>query len=149
MLKKITIALTLVAGLLMTAEAQKIKKDQGNVQANFGFDVYRTPGSDFGNIQPSLDLNYFAANNFAVGLGFNYSSGLKTAALEPGVRLYPFGGMFLRTRAFVPTKFNWIDVSAGLGYDWALSDKWAIETNADYYLRSKSTVLRMGIALFL
>ena len=148
-MKRILFA-AIVICLAAGAKGQKLDLGQGTFMMNAGMDVYHVPRAKFflGNVRPSLDLNYFAADKFALGLGFDYRADLKTAALEPGLRFYPAGAFFVRGRGYLPTSFQNIDASAGIGYDWALTDKWAIETNADYYF-SGETVFRFAFALFL
>ena len=150
MMKKITLVMVAMI-FALGSYAQKIDTEKGSFMINAGMDVYRVPRAKFfeGNINPSLDFDYFFANNFAGTFGLNYNAGARATGIEPGLRFYPAGALFLRTRAHMPINLNAIDMSFGIGYDFMASDMLAVEVNIDRTVDTKVTSMRLGVAIFL
>ena len=146
-----TIFTILFTLLLMTGFSQEV--GEGHFQINAGMDIYstsnRNPVTIGRTIRTDLDFNYYVANRFTVGVGFDYSTALQRTNFSPGFRLYASDGFFFRSKAYIPQTFNYVDVGVGIGNDFFLSDNWAIEGNVDYMIRANTAVFRAGIALFL
>lgn len=146
-----TIITLLLAFAVSSLMAQEVGK--GHFQMNAGMDLYNTrnrnPITVANTIKTDLDFNYYVAEKFTVGLGFDYNTGLKRTNFSPGFRLYAGNTFFFRTKAYIPQTFDNVDVGLGIGNDFFLSDNWAIEGNVDYLIRAKAAYFRVGIALFL
>lgn len=125
---------------------------QGHFQMNAGMDLYNTRNNPItiGNpIRTDFDMNYYVTEKFTLGVGFDYNTGLKRTNFSPGFRLYAGKTFFFRTKAYIASDLNYVDIGPGIGNDFFLSDNWAIEANVDYLIRANSAAFRMGIALFL
>ena len=82
-------------------------------------------------------MNYYIADRFTLGLGFDYSTSLKRTNISPGFRWYFNDGFFLRGKAYIASDFNYIDVGPGIGHDFFLNDNWAIEANGGLLYQSR------------
>jgi len=136
---------------VLTANAQLYK---GDFLLNGGVNIYSTS-----NINPitigekivfGFDINYFAADKFSLGGGFEYFNDLNKGAIALGMRYYLSETIFFRSKGyyFFNKKKNPFDLSFGLGNDFMLSDHWAIEVNADYYVQPKAVIFRFGLGVF-
>lgn len=136
---------------VLTTNAQPYK---GDFLLNGGVNIYSTRNINpvtFGkNIVFGFDLNYFAADKFSLGGGFEYFNGLSKGAVDLGMRYYFSETIFFRSKGyyFFNKKKNPFDLSFGLGNDFMLSDHWAIEVNAEYYVQPKAVIFRFGIGVF-
>ncbi|MBW8048782.1 MAG: hypothetical protein FVQ77_00265 [Cytophagales bacterium] len=139
---------------VLTANAQPY---QGDFLLNGGVNLYNTnnkkPFKNFGkSVGFGFDLNYFAADKFALSGGFEYFNSLSRSAAALGLRLYFSETFFLRSKGYylvkAPLKGSSFDVSFGLGNDFMLNDHWAVEANADYYVLSNAFVFRLGMGVF-
>ena len=128
-------------------------QEKGKLLLVWGGDIYKTgrPEGVFKRFQLGFEGNYFVTNALALGLGGEIytQKGNTVSYLAPSVRLYPIGGLFLRTRPMLPLNNQGFELDLGAGYDFKFSDTWALEFVGDYYpVKQNALALRLGIAGF-
>ena len=139
---------------VLTANAQPY---QGDFLLNGGVNVFQfnlkantLTIKFFEPVRFGFDLNYFAADRFAISGGFEYTDLDKSSAAALGLRLFLSETIFLRSKGyyFFGRDKKPLDISFGFGNDFMLSDHWAVEANADYYVQLNAFVFRLGMGVF-
>lgn len=107
-----------------------------------GLDLIKSDNSGlFEKVQAGVELNYFVARHFAVGIGSEIWSENSNSFIM-GARWYANENIFVRFRGLIGAN----DVALGAGYAKALTQYLRLEGMGDLYVGQADFGLRIGLS---
>lgn len=130
--------LFLLLGSMHHASAQSTS----DILLGGGLDLIKTdnPGL-FEKVQVGLEMNYFVARHFAVGVGGEIWSE-ERSSFTMGARWYANENIFVRFRGLIGAN----DAALGAGYAKNLTEYLRLEAMGDLYISQPEFALRIGLS---
>ena len=137
-LMKYFFILFLLLGSMQLASAQSTS----DILLGGGLDLIKTdnPGL-FEKVQVGIEMNYFVARHFAVGVGGEIWSE-KRSSFTMGARWYANENIFVRFRGLIGAN----DAAVGAGYAKNLTEYLRLEGMGDFYLSQPEFAIRVGLS---
>lgn len=130
--------LVLLSGLSLITKAQSTS----DIMLSGEMDLIKTDNQDlFKKAQFGIEVNYFVARHFAVGLGGEFWTKQKDSFVM-GARWYANENVFVRFRGLIGAN----DAAIGGGYAKALTEYLRLEGMGDFYLSSTEFGVRIGLS---
>lgn len=130
--------LFLLFGSMQLASAQSTS----DILLGGGLDLIKTdnPGL-FEKVQVGLEMNYFVARHFAVGVGGEIWSE-ERSSFTMGARWYANDNIFVRFRGLIGAN----DAALGAGYAKNLTEYLRLEAMGDFYISQPEFAIRVGLS---
>lgn len=119
-----------------------LAQSTSDIMLGGGLDLIKTDNSGlFEKVQVGVELNYFVARHFAVGIGSEIWSENRNS-FTMGARWYANDNIFVRFRGLIGAN----DVAIGAGYAKALTQYLRLEGMGDFYIDRPEFALRVGLS---